>query len=348
MKNISENNWSVIVDQCNELDQMVTQTVIKACDIGDMLRLERVQMVAEKFNQQVLEKLSRSDEWARKMIDLSFKREAVQAALAEDTAPDSISGMHKHIKELPKMEAEKLERKAWPREKVGPAKGSGGRPKKTEEKKVKTKTTVPWTSVAEAAGVLTPNSGGGTRKKVKEALQAIDPEISFPNGGIEPAMVERVEAAAQIIYATKNPDKAKKSANKAAEELPVTAAKKLDVAIKKHKRILDAEQEAIVAERVQYELQVMLDMYNKESDKHQKVLNAYQGVMTSKEYKLVSGALHSDRYPNLDNVAVARIDKAFNIIREKKLELCGQDREESSTLPKTVSDLMAMKAAKKK
>jgi hypothetical protein len=120
--------WDKIKAECDVLDQMASQTVLKACDIGDMLRALRLTMEPKSFAERVRENLSRSEDWAGQLIILSFRREAVLKALSEGEANDSIRSAYEHVKALPAPETEQQERQQWPRAKRGPEKGSGGRP----------------------------------------------------------------------------------------------------------------------------------------------------------------------------------------------------------------------------
>ena len=122
-------SWDAIRAASEELDQMASQTVHKACDVGDMLRVVRLTMEPEVFGNAVSKNLSRSDRWARMMIVLSFRRGAVVEALANGTANDSIRSAYEHVKALPAPPDEEAERAQWPRAKRGPNPGEGGRPK---------------------------------------------------------------------------------------------------------------------------------------------------------------------------------------------------------------------------
>jgi hypothetical protein len=122
---------------------------------------------------------------------------------------------------------------------------------------------------------------------------------------------------------------------------------KLDRAIAAHKRMLDAEYEMRIQERVKVELQIMLDDYNAVNAKHKQVIAAYKGVFSKSEYKTLLGILHPDRYHNIDDVQRARLEKAFNLIKAKEFELCGDDGAvQNVSLPKTVADLMARRKGK--
>ena len=107
--------------------------------------------------------------------------------------------------------------------------------------------------------------------------------------------------------------------------------------------MLDAEAEWHLQERLKQELEILLPDYNQAHDKHIAIVNSYHGVMSQGEYKLITGLLHADKYPDLDDVQKARLDKGFNLMRDKKELLCGlsENNKLSNSLPKTVADLWA-------
>jgi len=121
--------WENIRTASDELDQMASQTVLKACDVGDMLREIRLTMETEKFYQECLIKLKKDRDTVSKLIVLSFRRAAVLEALANGKANDSIRSAYEHVKGLPAPDEETSEREQWPRAKRGPEPGNGGRPK---------------------------------------------------------------------------------------------------------------------------------------------------------------------------------------------------------------------------
>ena len=108
--------------------------------------------------------------------------------------------------------------------------------------------------------------------------------------------------------------------------------------------MLDAE----FWERVQEELeQEVLPNYRKTVDEYNSVVNTYQGVFTKDEYKKLLGVLHTDRYPDIDDVLKRRMEEMFDLVTRKKFELCGPDVKRENTLPKTVADMMAMRKTKR-
>ena len=183
----------------------------------------------------------------------------------------------------------------------------------------------------------------------------IDPTITIvPRKGVPEAQVPRLREVLRKIVIEDKPrarrvtTKAKDTADAEAADLSNTAANKLASAIRAAKRVLDLEYAERLANDVKAELEPMLETYRAENAKHKAVVNAYTGVLTRGEYKLILGLLHTDKLPGLDALQKARYDKGFAIIKDKQFELCGLDKNEklTSTLPKTVADLMAMRKKK--
>jgi hypothetical protein len=117
-------SWDDIKAVASEVDQLGTQTILRACDLGDMLREMRLTTDAKSFATACSETLQRSDAWANKLIVLSFRRGEVMKALADGTATDSIRSAYEVVKALPALDEEKAERDKWPRAKRGPQKGA--------------------------------------------------------------------------------------------------------------------------------------------------------------------------------------------------------------------------------
>jgi hypothetical protein len=98
-----------------------------------------------------------------------------------------------------------------------------------------------------------------------------------------------------------------------------------------------------VEERVREELEVILPEYSDAHEKHLEIINTYKGVLTSDEYNLIRGLLHSDNYPGIDDVQRARLDKGFDVLKQKKELLCQRRESEklTNTLPNTLGELLA-------
>jgi hypothetical protein len=121
-----------IQEKIRLMQQDMASGLMRAIDIGDDLRQWRLRMDRESFIKWTLQNFSMSYAWASNLIVLSFRREAVLKALAEGTA-ESTTAMYQRVKSLPQTNVEAEERKQWPRAQRGPAKGSGGRPKDSEQ-----------------------------------------------------------------------------------------------------------------------------------------------------------------------------------------------------------------------
>jgi hypothetical protein len=208
---------------------------------------------------------------------------------------------------------------------------------------------VSWTSITSKYG-LTPLGHGGIspaiRKSLKEQIISIDPGIEFPSTGVPPDMASRLEKVCAELKRRKDPQADRKEAEKAAAEvsplLSMSAQQRLETAIRAHKRALDAEHEYHLQKRIKEELNRILPGYRKRDQEHLDTINAYKGVFSRAEYKLVLGLLHSDNLPGIDELRRARYDKAFDLVKRKERWLCGlkeSDKVESS-LPETVEELL--------
>ena len=135
--------------------------------------------------------------------------------------------------------------------------------------------------------------------------------------------------------------------------LSMTAKQREEASIRAHKKKLDREYWSRMQEEIQKQLEdTILPDYRKRSEEHTRVVNAYRGVFTTTDYKMLIGVLHTDRYQELwdkdeADVRKTRMARAFDLLQQKRLELCGvEDEPRVSTLPKTLADLMAMRKTK--
>jgi hypothetical protein len=205
-----------------------------------------------------------------------------------------------------------------------------GTERKAGEKKVKQKAApakISWQAIAIDHKLMS-GASGGSRQTVKAKLMELEPSLVFD--GITEGSSEHVAMVAACERLAGDSEDWREG--------------------RSHRQISKTESaiEAEVQERVTEGLQSMLDMYNKENEKHRRVVSAYKGIISEKDYKILSSALHSDKYPDIDDVQRGRLDKAFAIIRDKKLELCGDNGNgngngNGTSLPKTVAELMAMR-----
>lgn len=176
---IEDSKWQKIQQAANDLDGMVSEVVLKACDVGDMLREVRLTMDAKSFTLSVMRNLNqRNESWANKMMVLSFRRKHVMDILSKGEGSDSIRSTYESVKFLEASKEEEDERGNWPRAKPGPKKGSenAGRPKKD-------KVGTSYVQHATDMKLLTQNAGGIGKKKFREKILEIDPTVEFPGKG---------------------------------------------------------------------------------------------------------------------------------------------------------------------
>jgi hypothetical protein len=127
--------------------------------------------------------------------------------------------------------------------------------------------------------------------------------------------------------------------------LSKTAQEKLDIAIRAHKRKLDAEFEVKTREEVRRWLnEVSLPQYTKELAELERSITSRKGVMDRITYRKILACLHPDRVT--DPALKKRYEEAFRLFTE--LEKRVLDETQSPTtfrkMPRTYEELMAMKA----
>lgn len=195
-------------------------------------------------------------------------------------------------------------------------------------------------TIATEEGLMSANSGG-SRQTAKAAVEGIDP------GAWGSKDEERIRAAARRAKARQDGEQAteepKQEATAARTELTQKEESKLDIAIRKAKRVLEIEQEILIERRVTEWLDEVLPRYNMEFEFYKKSNDSYKGVMTYKQYKDLEGFLHPDRHPENE----ARAARLFALVRDNKFLLCGERPEElqngAGSLPKTAAELMAQR-----
>lgn len=134
-------------------------------------------------------------------------------------------------------------------------------------------------------------------------------------------------------------------AKDAAGALSKTAQEKLDTAIRVHKRLADREfDERVRAEVTRRLNDDVLPTYAEEYERYKAFNDAWRGVFTHQEYKILKGFLHPDRHPNEPDKAA----RLFRLVSEKEEILCGIKESDKKgrpdTLPKTVAELMRRRA----
>lgn len=215
---------------------------------------------------------------------------------------------------------------------------SGVKAKKAAAKKPKVKVKHSWIRIAVEEGVLKETSGGGRQERIKEDLRAInrDPDLFDEEHATElrkACITLRLQRDPELANATKQ------EVDDLRVSLTEVEEKKVDKAIRLARRNVEYE----IQQRVTAELNEILPMYNREHAEYQNYNNAYEGVMTWKEYKKLLAILHSDRIQ--DEELKKKFDDMFNFIKQKESLLCGRKESDKTTgtLPATVAELMAMR-----
>ena len=208
-------------------------------------------------------------------------------------------------------------------------------------------------AILQSHGLLDAHPNATSTNAAKARVKAVDPEIIFDGKKPSPEMAARIDAAAARVAFAKGLPMEERVAREVANgeyaeiakqvHLAKTADEKLQAAIRVHKKILDNEFNERVNERVTEKLRPMLADYNRENDKNVAANEAYKGVYTEKEYKMILGALHADRYQNLDETQLSRLNRAFQLVESKRWQLAAIRDDTPSTLPKTVEDLLKMR-----
>lgn len=131
------------------------------------------------------------------------------------------------------------------------------------------------------------------------------------------------------------------------DDLSMSAQKKLDAALLRYKRDLDASLEKKVREMVTAELErLVMDYYREKVDQYQRVINAHKGLMPRATYRLILSCLHPDSRKSVSDEKLAAAMNAF-LVRE--VTLCQKDPDEQNRMadwPRTREELAARRAAK--
>jgi len=218
-----------------------------------------------------------------------------------------------------------------------------------EMEKPKTVDRKSWVEIAHSVGVISVQPNHKERTQLQKRILEIDSDIKFEMQGANPETALRIENACKIILEeNKNSSKinsAKTVANKLKQNLSLTAQQKYESALRAGKRVLELEME----ERVKIELDKQLPFYVALSEKHKKVVDAYKGPLSHKEYKMILGCLHPDKLTGLDDIQKTRYNKAFNILKEKEFELAGlppREPKRENTLARNSAELRARRKNK--
>jgi hypothetical protein len=322
---------------------MASQTVLKACDVGDMLRAIRLTMEEPEFILQVQNKLSKGRFWANQMVLISFRRSAVLEALANGKANDSIRSAYEHVKGLPAPAEETEEREQWPKAKRGPKKGSGnaGRPPKgsatPKPKGSATPKTEPkaerfsWVRIAEGHGVVS-GTDGRSRNAAKADIERIDPTA------IKDKDADRVDAACLQIKAERSPEQVRQEVASKKETLAQTKQREFDKLVRQKHAQLQAEAQKAVREVSEHLLAERDEWANTQWRKMQEEKRRLEGMrarverrekaanffMSYKEWKLLELLTHEDKWPQLDRSRpedakrIDQLNRAFAIVQRMK------------------------------
>jgi ParB-like chromosome segregation protein Spo0J len=128
------------------------------------------------------------------------------------------------------------------------------------------------------------------------------------------------------------------------DTLSLSAKEKLEMAIRQHKKKLDAEfEQRIVAECQKRIEETILPYYNQTYTEYLDLIRNRKGLMTRVNYRKMLAALHPDRVQGAE--AKKRSEEAFQLLA--KLEKRFLDETESPTssitMPRTYGDLMKMR-----
>lgn len=353
--------WDDIKAASNELDQMASQTVLKACDVGDMLRRIRLTMEVKVWESALSETLGRTRQWANQLIILSFRRSAVLKALANGTANDSIRSAYEHVKALPPPEEEVYERDQWPKAKRGPITGSAnaGRPRNSTPKPQGPKA-VHWQILARELEGWN-RSSDWINTHIRDRVEAAwgeqipladrnDPnrKQSAPIPGEKVASfieaLQKVHAEwlleqEQIKSEKEGEDFTQKLDNKINEYKDLFNTKgeetALNKAIRAAERKVKIQFDQAVQKAVEEKVTPIYEKSSREIDYYQKFTDAYSGVLTYEEFKSLLGFVHPDRNPGREEKAAT----LYKMLLEKQEVLCGKKSEPLENKPGSLPSL---------
>jgi hypothetical protein len=320
-------SWDDIRNASDELDQMWVQTVMKACDVGDMLRAVRLTMEGESFVMHCMTELNRSKNWASQLMLLSHRRSAVIEALAEGKINDSIRSAYEYIKALPPSPEEEAERKQYPRAKRGPKTGSdnAGRPKATASSKSTPKQrAVSWQVIPKEMGALCEAPNAKQRREFQEQVQEIAPDFTFPkSGGLDAEQQDRLRSICRVMLdAQQAPAHTKAEVQQQKETLSQRKQREFDQLVQKEIariRAVGNQELKEAMEKLRAEWQVKIDAASeRERQKTAEHIRARQiregltAVMPVEVFEKLIRLLHPDRYPE---ELRPKVDEAVQILR---------------------------------
>lgn len=285
--------WDDVRAASEELDRMTSLTVLKACDVGDMLRAIRLTApTAEVFTADVVKTFhekKRAQQWANELIVLSFRRSAVMEALSNGQANDSIRSAYEHVKELPAPTEETAERDRWPRAKRGPKTGTRqARPE--EEKPMNT-----WCTKRFGYGLNT-----GARARLIADLDQRTPGWRSLRGD---ELVAAYDRSGDVVFA-----KARKN-----EPAPQDEPGVIKVKIEEWEEIQRAQTK--MQERSEWLFRREREV--KQLERHVEMRRAgIAPVMSYDEFAVLRKVLHPDQYPEIPegDPRRERLQRAFSVV----------------------------------
>ena len=130
-------------------------------------------------------------------------------------------------------------------------------------------------------------------------------------------------------------DAAKFEADESRKEVDAPQKTKLERAIKAHQRLMDLQFE----QRVKEHMEEILKLYAEEYDRYKAFNEAYSGVFTDDEYRLLISVLHPDR---CQPERAQQFAKAFHLIKSKEEVLCKiKPNDRPASLPASLEELLS-------
>jgi len=130
-------------------------------------------------------------------------------------------------------------------------------------------------------------------------------------------------------------DAASEEAAAAKQEVDATEKTKLERAIKAHQRLMDLQFE----QRVKEHMEEILKLYADEYDRYKAFNEAYSGVFTDEEYRLLISVLHPDR---CQPERAQQFAKAFHLVKSKEEVLCKvKPNDRPKSLPSSLEELVS-------
>lgn len=155
---------------------------------------------------------------------------------------------------------------------------------------------------------------------------------------------ERAALQAEIARLKAGPAQAKDGTAKAEPvvtraDLPLSAHKKFDLAVKRMRQQMEAEIRKELHAYYQQALQSQLDTYNENARRYEKIINMHKGVMTRADWNLTRSCAHFD---SRNSISHDRLNYVFNLLSglEGVLVSAKEKPAKPSDLPKTVEELL--------